>query len=175
MDTATATATPTNTIPAFGTHLPTHGGHFAAIVRGATVDGVQQPPDALIFTAAEFEATTTWGEYRQDVPGCASRTDGHTNTLAMLAANCPAAMHARGITVDGFNDYYLPSLGELNTAAANAPELFEPKGYYWSSTQNVRFSAFCQSFEYGYSGWYGKGHELRVRACRRIPLHTLTT
>jgi hypothetical protein len=174
MDTAT-TATATNTIPAFGTHLPAHGGHFAAIVRGATVDGVQQPPDALIFTTAEFEATTTWGEYRQDVPGCASRTDGHANTLAMLAANCPAAMHARGITVDGHSDYYLPSLGELNTAAANAPELFDPNGYYWSSTQDGRISAFYQSFEDGISYWNLKDSELRVRACRRIPLHTLTT
>ena len=171
----TPVATPVNTLPAFGTHFPAHGGYFAAVMRGATVDGVQQPPDALIFTTAEFEATTTWGEYRQDVPGCASRTDGHANTLAMLAANCPAAMHARGITVDGHSDYYLPSLGELNTAAANAPELFDPKGFYWTSTQYDRYDAFCQSFELGDSPWDSKGNELRVRACRRIPLHTLST
>lgn len=174
MDQATTpTATRVN-LPAFGSIIPGQGGHFAAIMRGPTVDGVQQPPDALIFCPAEFEATTTWGEYGQDVPGCTSRTDGHANTLAMLAANCPAAMHARGLTVEGHSDFYLPALGELNAAAANAPEIFASQ-LHWTSTQGGRDCAFYQSFEFGYSYWGYKGTELRVRACRRVPLHTLIT
>lgn len=162
-------------LPAFGTAIAGQGGHFVAIMRGPTVDGVQQQPLALLACDAAHEKETEWGTYGKKLDGCDSRTDGHANTLAMLAADCPAAVHARGLSVDGHSDYFVPSLGELNTAAANAPELFDAEGVYWTSTQPSSNYAFAQGFEYGNSYWTSKYNEFRVRPFRVIPLHTLST
>lgn len=167
------------TLPAFGSIIAGQGGMFAAILRGPTVDGIEQPPFALLVSDAavgEFE-DITWGQYGQDVPGTSSRTDGKANTDAMALANCPAALKVRELTIDGHSDWYLPSLGELNSAAANVPELFSKDDYYWTSSQGSRDGAFVQDFEGGSSGslWSGKDGEHRVRAFRRIPLDDLTT
>jgi hypothetical protein len=165
------------TLPAFGALIPNQGGHFAAIVRGPVVDGVEQPPYALLVsplaTGGDIE-DVKWGEYGKDIEGTKDRRDGLANTLAMAAASCPAALKLRELTIDGFSDWYLPAIGELNAAAANVPELFDPEGWYWSSTQTSRSNAFAQDFEYGTSDWDVKGYELRVRAFRRIPLELLT-
>lgn len=164
------------TLPAFGAAIPGQGGHFAAILRGPIIDGTEQPPYALLVSDAALGdvADVPWGEYGKDVAGTSSRTDGLANTIAMAAANCPAALRVQAITIDGHNDYYLPALGELNSAAANVPELFSTDDYYWTSTQYSRDGAFVQGFEDGDSYWSLKDDEHRVRAFRRIPLHLLT-
>lgn len=165
------------TIPAFGALIPGQGGHFSAILRGPTVNGIEQPPYALLVSEVgkgEFEGVT-WGKYGEDVPGATSRTDGVANTDAMVLANCPAALKVRELTIDGHADWHLPSLGELNSAAANVPELFDAEGDYWTSTQFSRDGAFVQDFEYGLSRWGGKGLRRRVRAFRRVQLDLLNT
>lgn len=167
----------TPTLPTFGAMVPGQGGIFAAILRGPIVDGVQQPPYALLVadaTVGEIEEVI-WGEYGTDVPGTSSRTDGQANTDAMVLANCPAALRVREISIDGHTDFYLPTLGELNSAAANVPEIFSTDGYYWSSTQGSRYDAFVQDFEGGNSYWDGKDSGRRVRAFRRISLDLLNT
>lgn len=160
-------------LPAFGSSIAGQGGNFAAIMRGPTIDGVQQPAIALIVADVAHEKATAWGEYGVEIKGCDSRTDGHANTLAMLAANCPSAVHTRSITVDGHSDYFLPSVGELNTAAASAPELFDADSDYWTSTQTSSLRAFAQDFEYGRSYWLSKDFQRLVRPFRAISLQTL--
>ena len=163
------------TLPAFGSVIPGQGGIFVAIMRGATVDGIEQPPYALLASdAAVGEIESTWGDYRKNVPGATSRRDGLANTEAMIAAECAAAIGVRAMTIAGHSDWYLPSIGELNSAAANVPEIFSQEGLYWTSTQCSRSGAFVQDFEYGGSGWGDKDYEHRVRAFRRIPLELLT-
>ncbi|MGQ3055368.1 MAG: Lcl domain-containing protein [Roseateles sp.] len=162
-------------LPAFGAEISGQGGFFAAILRAPRVDGVEQPPFALIVSsAAAGEFRSAWGEYGKDVSGTTSRTDGKANTDAMALAECPAALRVRALDIEGHTDWYLPSLGELNSAAANVPELFSTDGWYWTSTQTSRTSAFVQDFEYGTSDWDGKGRGHRVRAVRRIQLDLLT-
>jgi hypothetical protein len=170
-------STITLTLPAFGVIVPGQGGYFAGIMRGSVVDGIEAPPYALLVAdeAGDEAVGVAWGKYGEDVPGCASRTDGLANTEAMLAAGCPAARRARECDIGGHGDWYLPALGELNMAAANVPELFSKDGYYWSSTQDSRISAFVQGFEIGISHWGFKDYEHRVRAFRRIPLELLNT
>lgn len=165
------------TLPAFGAVIPGQGGMLAAILRGPTIDGIEQPPFALLVSdaAAGELQDIAWGEYGKDVPGTSSRTNGQANTEAMALASCPAALRVRGMTIDGHSDWYLPSLGELNSAAANVPELFSTDDCYWTSTQYSRHYAFVQGFEYGYSGWYVKDYGPRVRAFRRISLDLLNT
>lgn len=164
------------TLPAFGAAIPSQGGIFAAIMRGPVVDGIEQPPYALLVSDAatgEIE-NVEWGNYGKDVPGTSSRSDGQANTAAMAVADCPAAIKVRELVIDGHSDYYLPALGELNSAAANVPELFNTDGWYWTSTQGSRYYAFVQDFEDGGSIWHYKDGEHRVRAFRRIPLELLS-
>jgi len=162
------------TLPAFGSLIVGQAGIFAAIMRGPVVDGIEQSTYALLVSEKEAgESESRWGEYGKDIASTASRTDGKANTEAMAAAECHAALQIHGKEIAGHSDWYLPSLGELNAAAANVPEQFEPKGVYWTSTQSSRDLAFAQGFEYGGSHWYLKGTEFRVRAFRRIPLDHL--
>jgi len=162
------------TLPAFGAVIPGQGGIFAAVLRAPLVDGVEQPPYAMLVSdAAAGEFRSQWGEYGKDVTGAQSRTDGRGNTNAMVVAECPAALRVRELSIDGHADWFVPSLGELNSAAANVPELFSTDGWYWTSTQYSRYGAFVQVFEYGDSSWSGKDGEHRVRACRAIPLDLL--
>lgn len=162
------------TLRPFGSLVTEAGGHFAAVVRGATIDGAQQPCEALIVCDAEAgETLAKWGEYGSNTPGTSSRTDGRANTEAMAAAKCPAALAIHGKAIAGHSDWFVPSIGEMNCAAANAPELFAPNGVYWTSTQGSARYAFVQDFEYGDSYWGDKGTTRRVRAFRRIPLDTL--
>jgi len=170
MNQVTNTTTP---LPPFGAAIAGQGGYFAAIMRGPTVDGVQQPAIALIVSDAAHHKATAWGEYGVEIKGCSSRTDGHGNTLAMLAANCPAAVHARSITVDGHSDFFVPSIGELNAAAANVPELFDAEGVYWASTQHSARYAFAQDFEYGGSYWSYEDYQRLVCPFRAVPLQNL--
>jgi hypothetical protein len=161
-------------LPAFGTFIPGQGARFAAIMRGPIVDDVERPPYALLVSEKETEVeSAVWGTYGTEIEGAGSRTDGKANTLAMIAAQCPAALLASAIEADGHTDFYVPSLGELNAAAANVPELFDGTGIYWTSTQGSRNGAFVQDFENGYSDWGGKDYEFRVRAVRQIPLELL--
>ncbi len=162
------------TLPAFGSLIASQAGIFAAIMRGVVLDGIEQPPYALLVSEkAAGESESRWGEYGKDIAGTASRSDGKANTETMAAAGCPAALQINGKDIAGHTDWYLPSLGELNSAAANVPEQFDPKGVYWTSTQFSRYLAFAQDFEYGYSYWTIKDVEFRVRAFRRISLDHL--
>lgn len=158
-------------LPDFGTAIAGQGGNFAAIMRGPMVDGVQQPPVALIVADKAHHIACAWGARGRLIAGCDSRVDGQANTLAMLLEDCPAAKHARSIAVDGHSDFFVPAIGQLNTAAANAPELFDPKGIFWSSTQLSSGYAIAQDFEYARSGWNSKYGEFLVVPVRRIPLY----
>lgn len=156
------------TLPTFGEIVPGEGGRLGAIMRGHIVDGVRQPDYALIVPDMK-SVTVQWGEYGKEIAGCNSLTDGLANTRAMLAAKCPPAVAIAKLKIDGHADFYLPARGELWALRANVPELFD-KVWHWSSTQHSSIGAFVQDFEFGYSGWYSKGRDYRVRAVRRIPL-----
>lgn len=159
------------TLPTFGEIVPGEGGRLGAILRGALIDGVRQPDYAVIVPDADASeiASIQWGPYGDAAPGAGSITDGWSNTLAMAQAGCESAKRVRAMSVDGHQDLYIPSRGELWALRANVPELFA-KEWYWSSTQYSRSNAFAQVFEYGTSYWRHKGNEFRVRAVRRIPL-----
>ncbi len=156
------------TLPAFGELVPGAGGRLAGIMRGNVVAGVRQPDYALIVASMD-DVSLPWGEYGKAVPGADSLTDGLANTLAMIKAKCPPALHVQKMTAGLHNDWYLPARAEMWAARANVPELFG-KAFHWTSTQHSSHYAFVQGFEYGGSGWDFKDYEHRVRAFRRIPL-----
>ena len=158
-------------LPRFGSVIAGQGGVLAAIMRGPIVNGEEQDPYALLDTGIEFESE--WGKYGKLIDGATSRVDGKANTDAMLRAGCTAATRLAEMESEGHKDLFIAAIGQMNAAAANVPERFDPKGVQWTSTQASRNFAFVQDFATGLSYWYGKGNEFRVRAFRSIPLHLL--
>lgn len=71
------------------------------------------------------------------------------------------------------NGARLPTQLEALFAFTTAKAAFKPE-WHWTLTQYDRSNAFCQSFQYGGSGWDFKDGELRVRACRGLALQTFT-
>lgn len=161
------------TLPTFGDIVPDEGGRLGAIMRGSVIDGVRQPDYAIIVPDLP-SVQLAWGQRGVEVKNANSMTDGKFNTLAMLIANCPPALHIAELKVEGHEDLYLPARAELQALWANVPELFE-KHYHWSSTQSSAGNAFVQDFEYGTSYWSLKDYDYRVRAVRRIPLQHFPT
>ena len=105
-------------LPPFGAYIPGQGGHFAAIMRGP-----DNTPHALLVSAQDTEiAECQWGTYGKDIDGAKSRTDGHANTAAMLAADRPAATGATRVEADGHKDFFLPALGQLNIMRLATPQ-----------------------------------------------------
>ena len=97
--------------------------------------------------------------------------DGKANTAALVAhGGHPVAEWAASYEANGLTDFYLPSRLELLMCYLAAPQLFKKEGYYWSSSQFSRGSAWCQGFEDGGSNGTGKDNELRARPVRTIQL-----
>lgn len=158
-------------LPAIGCFIVSQGGYLGAIMRGPAADGSQDY--ALIVpaaTGAEIEAIAWAPEYVK-IEGADSKTDGVANTAAMAAAGLELAKRITELDLHGFQDWHLPATHELRALYLNVPELFSKDGWYWSSTQSSRVSAWCQDFEGGFSSYgFDKDGELRARPVRQIPL-----
>lgn len=155
--------------PRLGEFWEGQGGIFAGIVRGAA----GWPDHYLIIPthqAAEFHEVTL-GTYDQDVTGATSKSNGMANTTALAEAGSELCKKILELEIEGHRDWYLMSANEAHIAAANVPELFEKEGWYWTSTQDGRSSAFVQDFEGGYHSYGSKDYERRARAVRRIQLN----
>ncbi len=162
-------------LPAFGTPLPHLGGTFWALMRAKPGSG--QDDYALIVPhGPEFERTGTWGGYDKDEPKAACQWDGQANTRALVASKTkhPTAQFCAGLDAGGFTDWYLPSLRELKALFAMGCDAFSTDGYYWSSTQYSRITAFTQGFDDGWPGDLDKSWEGgRARAVRRSSIESL--
>ena len=142
------------------------GGMPVGILRATPTS----PPWLLILStdpAGEFESA--WGEYGQNVPGCDSRVDGFTNTLAMFMAGCEAATRLHELNIGGHNDWYIPARAEALLCHAVAKDHL-PKGWMWTSTQYSANHAWTQTFDVGIQYGSDKRNQSRVRAVRRLIL-----
>lgn len=100
-----------------------------------------------------------------------SKVDGRENDIPRLGngEGFPAFVAASSHTADDHNDFYLPSIGELNHAWQYIPDSFA-KEAYWSSSQRSANNAFLMHFDDGFQDYYAKLLELRVRPVRRLPI-----
>lgn len=163
-DPTPATSTPQP--PAAGEYWSGQGGHYIC-----TLPALLGMPARHLIAGADETDDLTFGPDKE-VSGAGSHIDGAANTTALLKSGDthPAAHWARTYTADGHTDFFLPSRYDLLMAYLCAPKLFKTSGWYWSSTQVSRSTAFVQDFELGHSGWYFKDFEHRVRAFRAIQL-----
>jgi hypothetical protein len=63
-----------------------------------------------------------WSKNNVDTPGTSSLVDGWANTMAMVAAGIddfPAAQYCRSLMIDGYADWYFPSVNEVEMIYRN--------------------------------------------------------
>jgi hypothetical protein len=126
----------------------------------------------LIVAPYDQSAAAVWGNWPTTATAGAIGT-GQANTNAIVLAGGPgnyAAYICDTLTLNGYNDWFLPSLGEL-TELLNQRNAGTVSGfysdYYWSSTEYAALYAeavgFCSCYQtYGTD----KTTSFRVRAVR---------
>jgi hypothetical protein len=114
-----------------------------------------------------------WGCAGTDIPNTSIIVGtGATNTAYILAgcAQRPiAASVCADLVLNGYSDWYLPSLGELQLmySRLHLQGLGGFRGdWYWSSSHNNPYDARDVNFNYGYVGSDNKSYNLQVRAVR---------
>ena len=120
----------------------------------------------------EASGTLAWKTTQTTTTGTDSLNNGFNNTAAMVAAGIslhPAAQFCKGLSINGYTDWYLPAKDELNLIYTNRGSLDAfVQTYYWSSTQNSSTNSWSQGVNNGrqYTGYKtGTGS---VRGVRRV-------
>jgi hypothetical protein len=102
---------------------------------------------------------------------------GDLNTTAIIAGcSTPgiAADLCNSLTLNGYSDWYLPAIDELNEMYLQRAAIGGfGNSWYWSSTEaaganDPSLAAYVFMFNYGYGGWTGKMYYFPVRCIRKF-------
>ncbi len=149
-------------------------GGYVFYDKGYYSDGWRYMESAPVST----ERIGIWGSDRFNVQITKHEIGtGRYNTHEILrrygytGANTARYCNNLAVTYEGtrYNDWFLPSIDELNQIyqVLQRSNLGDFADYfYWSSTENSRFSALMQDFRNGKINNYTKGLDARVRAVR---------
>lgn len=135
----------------------------------------------LVVSLTNLTREAEWGDKEKDIESCESSWDGRANTTAILFATRDTTK-AAGIcdtyVSEGFDDWYLPAIYELQAMNTN---LFTVEralseipnadpvemNLYWSSTESNTASAWFFSFyDSKPTNYYDKTSKTLVRAVR---------
>lgn len=154
----------TGTTYKIGDTGPAGGIVFYVSVSDCDVHGLEAAP--------EDQGTAPWGCVETKISGADGNAvgTGAQNTVDILAGCSEtgiAAELADDYELNGYIDWFLPSLGELD-------ELYLNKGVvggfnndnYWSSSEDRTCCAWMQDFDDGFMDAYLKDYTRRVRAVR---------
>ncbi len=162
-----------------------HAGGIIFYLAGPNEDlnGDGMPDVGLVAAGSDQSGGAQWGCIGTDIPGAPNVNSfppsgpgadvgwGAVNTAAIVA-NCAtagiAAKLCNNLVLNGFNDWFLPSISEMNLMYVNL-KLNGLGGfvnfYYWSSTEFNVSDAWVQNFYDGSQFTLSKGGVL-VRAVR---------
>jgi hypothetical protein len=129
-----------------------------------------------IIAAPEDQSTgIEWGCNGTSIPFVKDKKDigyGEPNTIYICAlCTTPdiAARLCRDLTLNGYDDWYLPSADEMKQIALNKNHIpgIVSNGNYWTSTEYTDNEAYVTQID-SPNGYYGgsKSYNLRVRAIR---------
>jgi hypothetical protein len=121
-----------------------------------------------------------WGCMGTTVSGAFSNSDGKANTSAIISgctSHPIAASICDSLTLNGYSDWYLPSINELNYLYAQKNIVGGFSTYrYWSSTEVNANSSLIKIFSNGVQYTYSKSTTSAVRCIRSIiTTPTITT
>ncbi len=159
--------------PAAGT-LCTGGAKYAGTFDPLDGGGVQKymttPDDA------PGGGAYVWANVNQNNATARSTTDGLANTSVLKARGegYAAGYYCGTLSANGYSDWFLPSLGELNLLYLNRDDIggFNvlggwPASAYWSSTESNINNAGFQNFTNSNPSNINKSNIIRVRCVRR--------
>jgi hypothetical protein len=125
--------------------------------------------------APSDQGASTWGCYGTDIPNTSTAMGtGATNTaniVAVCAQRPIAASVCADLVLNGYSDWYLPSIGEVQMMYSRLHLQGLGGfggGWYWSSSQANPYDAWFMRFINGLVSYYDKdyGSSLQVRAVR---------
>lgn len=99
---------------------------------------------------------------------------GELNSAAILAVNPDPSIAANmcdTLTLNGFNDWFLPSSDELDSLYVHREAVggFQSSGWYWCSTEQDTEGAWLEIFDIPQGrGWTNKANYLSVRCIRKF-------
>jgi hypothetical protein len=135
---------------------------------------------AYISAAADQSTDAPWGCQGTDISGTLSAVGtGSANTALIVASCATSGISARicdQLTLNGYSDWFLPSLDELaemyTKLAADGLGNFANQSY-WSSTQSSATQAYTIDFNNGNTNAHQKSQTNRhTRAMRRFLMGT---
>ena len=140
----------------------------------------------IVCAVSDQSNEVDWGCEGIEILGADGTTvgSGKQNTIDILAGCASSGIAAdlcANITLNGFDDWYLPSydqITEMNKnkevinakAIVNGGTTFNTTDYYWSSTENNAASSFRMSFDDGFIGQCSKSTTHHVRAVRSFSI-----
>jgi hypothetical protein len=161
-------------MPPVGAYWEGEGGFNGGIFTPR--DGSE--PRILIYDTANVHANAHRG--KQQSVSDTSLFDGAANTRTILAADPDNAIakHITALKVDGYRDFFWPSIFELTHLFVTAGDkILEalPGWGAWSSSQHpgIPSNAYVQIFDNGSQGWGHKDNEFGAVAVRSKSLHSL--
>lgn len=135
----------------------------------------------LVCAVSDQSTSAMWGCFGTGISGADSKAigSGYQNTIDILngcSETGTAADICNSAVINGYGDWFLPSLDELNemkankavinaTAINNGGTAFVNNVFYWSSSETDNNSAWFTDFNGGYGTGYKSNHQY-VRAVR---------
>jgi len=180
--------TPNSTLPVQNTQeVFTH--NIGDLFQGGIIVSVWKDNEGvehgIIASLTDLSPAEVWSNVDHTHIGihAQSRTDGYNNTTAIINQNGhseSAAKVCKEYIYQEFNDWYLPSIWELNECFKASTIVNEKLGFengfqpeqYWSSTEDYYGNfAWYENFKDGsrnYKVYYFKDDKFRVRAVRKF-------
>jgi hypothetical protein len=147
------------------------GGKVAYIFQPGDAGYVAGETHGLISAAQDLPNSYVWGCYGTAISGADGQAigTGAQNTLDIVNAGCGGAAQAcADLVLNGYSDWFLPSIYELAQLYNNRTSIggFQ-SSFYWSSSENYSYFAWDFGFGNGYTYDIGsKGDYVYVRAVR---------
>ncbi|MCF8303197.1 MAG: DUF1566 domain-containing protein [Bacteroidales bacterium] len=127
----------------------------------------------LVCAESDQHTDAEWGCWGTAIGGTGTGIgDGAANTAAIVAGCSESGIAARicdELELNGYSDWFLPSIDELNLMYENLHQAGMggfADNVYWSSSEYSSSIAWGQSFSDGGQYNYGKDYYIRVRAVR---------